>query len=77
MGIYLGSDIRYLSLFYNVESVFLLGRVMSGKGGEILLQTASDYLKKKKMQIDLFSADENFKRLGQSYIAASLPNIGK
>ena len=50
---------------------------MSGKGGEILLQTASDYLKKKKMQIDLFSADEDFKRLGQSYIAASLPNIGK
>lgn len=77
MGIYLGSDIRYLSLFYDIESVFLLGRVMSGKGGEILLQTASDYLKKKKMQIDLFSADEDFKRLGQSYIAASLPNIGK
>ena len=41
------------------------------------MSLVKDYLKKKKMQIDLFSADENFKRLGQSYIAASLPNIGK
>lgn len=77
MGIYLGSAIQYFTLFYYIESVFLLGRVMSGKGGEILLETASSYLHKRNLNIDVFTAEEDFKRLGQSYIAASLPNIQK
>ncbi len=77
MGAYLGSAIRYFSLFYDIESVFLLGRVMSGKGGKILLETALENLREKKIRIDIFSASEAFKRLGQAYIAASLPDIGK
>ena len=75
MGIYLGASIRFYSLFYRIESVLLLGRVLSGKGGEVIKSVAKEYLNSFNMNIDVFSGDESFKRLGQSYVAASLPII--
>ncbi len=73
VGVYLGSSLCYLSLFYNASSALLLGRVMSGKGGEKLLSSAQNYIDSKGVKMTLFTGDENFKRLGQSYIAAYLP----
>lgn len=75
MGIYLGSAIMFFTMFYKIDSVMLLGRVLTGKGGEILTNTASSYLKERGVNIEVFTCDENFKRLGQSYIAASMPRI--
>lgn len=68
----LGSSVLYFSLFFDFSSVFLLGRVLSGKGGEALLESARGYLKSKGRDLKLFSADEKFKRLGQAYVAACL-----
>lgn len=75
VGIYLGSSLCYLSLFYRASSALLLGRVMTGKGGDALLSSAQHYINSKGINIHLFTGDENFKRLGQSYIAASLPKL--
>lgn len=75
VGVYLGSSLCYLSLFYKATSALLLGRVMSGKGGETLLASAQRYIDSQRVAIHLFTGDENFKRLGQSYIAAFLPNV--
>lgn len=72
LGKRLGSSVLYFSLFLDFSSVFLLGRVLSGKGGEILLETANDYLASKGSEVILFSSDERFKRLGQAYVAACL-----
>ena len=36
---------------------------------------AKEYLDSRGIAMDLLSGDENFKRLGQSYIAACLPNL--
>lgn len=75
MGLYLGDAIYYFSFFAPISSVLLLGRVLTGIGGEIIKDVASSYLKEKKANIEVFTPDENFKRLGQSYIASCLPVI--
>ena len=72
LGRRLGSSVLYLSLFLDFSSLFLLGRVMSGKGGEALLESAQEYLFSQGSKLTLFSADEKFKRLGQAYVAACL-----
>ena len=72
LGKRLGSSVLYLSLFLDFSNVFLLGRVMSGKGGEALLSSARQYLSSKGSGLTLFSADEKFKRLGQAYVSACL-----
>lgn len=78
MGIYLGSALALYSKFLDIRSVLLLGRVMTGIGGEHLLKSAKEYLQEKNYpSIDVFTADEKFKRLGQSYLAASLPVLNK
>nr|MCR5092162.1 ROK family protein [Bacilli bacterium] len=73
IGTYLGDVIALYSKFLDIKSVLLLGRVMSGRGGDVLIERAKETLKRCGKDIEILSADENFKRLGQSYIAASLP----
>lgn len=73
MGHYLGDAIALYAKFLNIKSVLLLGRVMSGRGGDVLINVAKQVVKDAGLDIDIFSADENFKRLGQSYTAAALP----
>ena len=57
----------------------LLGRVMSGKGGDLILSTCQEVLKNQfpaiyeKVQVML--PDENTRRVGQSAAAASLPAL--
>ena len=70
------SAIAYYSKFYDIRHILLLGRVMSGKGGDVLLETATRVLHEEypeltgKLEINL--PDEKFRRLGQSVVAASL-----
>lgn len=79
MGAYFGYAIAYYSEFYDIKHVLIMGRVTSGKGGEILLQRAQEVLDKEfpelAKKINLNIPDENARRVGQSVAAASLPMI--
>lgn len=74
IGEYLGHAIAYYSFFYNIKHVMLLGRVMSNKGGDIILKTCKetfDNLFPNLSNIKLHTPDEYNRRIGQS-LAASL-----
>ena len=56
--------------------MLLLGRVMGGKGGDIILSTCKEELAKEYPAfagLDIGLPDENSRRVGQSIAAASLP----
>ncbi|MFI3251317.1 MAG: ROK family protein, partial [Eubacteriales bacterium] len=79
MGVYLAHSIALYHHFYGFHQVLLLGRVMSGRGGDILLATAqavleSDY-PELAPKILMTLPDEKARRVGQSVAAASLPEI--
>ena len=73
-GNYLASSLALYSKFLKYNSVLSLGRVTTGLGGTILIKKASETLSKYELHIDIIAVDEKFKRLGQSYAAASLLN---
>ena len=79
IGVYFGYTIAYYAMFYDIKHVLILGRVTSGKGGNLILTKAEEVLKKeypilsKKMKLHL--PDESNRRVGQSIAAASLPEI--
>ncbi|MEG2724542.1 MAG: ROK family protein [Kiritimatiellia bacterium] len=75
IGIYLGYALPWYAEFYDYTSLMLLGRVSSGKGGDLILATAKKVLKEEfpTYSIDVFMPDEQVRRLGQSAAAASLP----
>lgn len=78
IGTYLGHALGYYAMYYNVAHVLLLGRVMSGKGGDAVIEEArrvlnEEYPEAAKMELNL--PDEKFRRVGQSAAAASLPQI--
>lgn len=79
IGAYFGYAIAYYSEFYDIKHVLIMGRVTSGKGGEILLQRAQEVLDTEfpelAQKIKLNIPDENARRVGQSVAAASLPKI--
>ena len=80
IGCYLGHTLAYYYQTYGFRYVLLLGRVMSGKGGDILMETCGRVLKDEYPEIaDKFQLklpDEYFRRVGQSMAVASLPQIG-
>ena len=79
IGAYFGYAIAYYSEFYDIKHVLIMGRVTSGKGGEILLERAQEVLDTEfpelAQKIKLNIPDENARRVGQSVAAASLPKI--
>lgn len=79
LGCYLGYTIPYWRRRYDFTQLLLLGRVMSGPGGELIQQTASEILQQAYPQIgDDFSflaVNERDKRHGQAIAAASLPSL--
>jgi len=77
IGTYLGHTLALYYDMYGCTYVLLLGRVMSGVGGELIYQEAERVLKDEYPQIPLQMKlpDENFRRLGQSAAAAMLPPI--
>lgn len=62
-----------------MRHVLLLGRVMSGKGGDLILAEAKHVLKEEYPEVAerIVPAlpDEKFRRVGQSAAAASLPAL--
>ena len=80
IGVYLGYQIAHFADFYDLRNLLILGRVTSGKGGDVIIATAKEVLKtefpKLMKQVELHVPDENQKRHGQAIAAASLPEIG-
>ena len=79
IGTYLGHTLAYYHELYGCNHVLLLGRVMSGGGGDLILQEAKRVLKDEYPQYEgkLIAAlpDEKARRVGQSAAAASLPEV--
>ena len=81
IGIYLAYTVVQYSHFYDIRYLMLLGRVMSGKGGDTILATCNAVLQDEFPQIAdkvrVLLPDENTRRVGQSAAAASLPELRK
>jgi predicted NBD/HSP70 family sugar kinase len=79
IGVYLGHTLAYYYALYGCRHALLLGRVMSGKGGDLILSEAKRVLADEYPDVaDKFTPelpDENFRRVGQSMAAASLPEL--
>jgi predicted NBD/HSP70 family sugar kinase len=77
IGAYLGYAIAHLTTVYDFRHVLVLGRVTSGPGGALMLDTAHEALRvdfpELASRIHLRMPDEREKRLGQAAAAASLP----
>ena len=79
LGIFLGYGIAHYADFYDLERVLILGRVTTGPGGDIMMESAEDVLKAEfpdlSERVTLSLPDEKSRRVGQSIAAASLPRI--
>lgn len=81
IGVYLGYTIPHYCDFYDYRHILILGRVTTGKGGDIVLGKAREVLKKEFPEIankvTLHVPDEKSRRVGQAVAAASLPGPRK
>lgn len=81
IGCYLAHSLAFYHDLYGFRHVLLLGRVMSGKGGDLLLEECRRVLADEYPElcdrIHLALPDEKFRRVGQSAAAASLPEAAR
>ena len=81
IGTYLGYTIAHFTDFYQIRHLLVLGRVMTGEGGDILLRVAGDVLKAEFPElagsVNIRVPGEAEKRHGQAVAAASLPSLKK
>ena len=75
----MGYTIPFYLHFYEFKHLLVLGRVVSGKGGNIMIDKAKEVLKNEfseiSKNIEIHIPDEKSRRVGQSVAAASLPEI--
>ena len=80
IGVCFGYTIARYCEFYDMEKLLILGRVTSGKGGDIILEKAAIVLKAEfpeyASKVEFSIPDEKNRRHGQAVAAASLPVIG-
>jgi predicted NBD/HSP70 family sugar kinase len=81
IGVYFGYAIAHYASFYDLRHLLVLGRVMSGEGGDLILATAHKVLKAEfpelEESIQIHTPGEKEKRHGQAVAAASLPQVRK
>ncbi len=81
IGVYLAYTTVLYSQFYDIEYMMLLGRVMSGKGGDTILRVCNEILADEYPELaakcSVTLPDEKMRRVGQSVAAASLPKLNK
>ena len=81
IGIYLGYTVMQYSQFYDIRHMMVLGRVMSGKGGDTILaycnKVLADEFPELNARLRVTLPDEKTRRVGQSVAAASLPELKK
>ncbi len=79
IGVYLAYTVVQYSQFYDIRHLMLLGRVMSGKGGDTILGTCkavlADEYPELAARVEVMLPDEKTRRVGQSVAAASLPEV--
>jgi predicted NBD/HSP70 family sugar kinase len=79
IGTYLGYGVAHYADFYDCKNVLILGRVTSGRGGDIIIDEAKRVLAAEfadlAKSIRFHVPDEKDKRHGQAIAAASLPTI--
>ena len=80
VGVYLGYAVGHYAEHYDIRHLLLLGRVMSGEGGNLIMEKAKEVLKDEfpqlSEQIRFATPTEQQKRHGQAVAAASLPKLG-
>lgn len=81
IGVYLGYTIPHYADFYDYAHMLILGRVTTGRGGDIVLAKAREVLRTEfpevESKIGLHVPDEKSRRVGQAVAAASLPQTRK
>ena len=79
IGAYFAYATVQYSQFYDIDYMMLMGRVMSGKGGDTILKVCNDILADEYPELAKKCAvmlpDEKMRRVGQSVAAASLPKL--
>ena len=79
IGTYLGYAVAHYADFYELKHVLILGRVTTGRGGDIILSKALEVLKTEfpdlAKTVSVALPDEKSRRVGQSIAAASLPAL--
>jgi len=79
IGVYFGYTIPLYADFYEFQHLLVLGRVTTGRGGDIVMEKAGDILKKEfpeiAAKVRLHVPDEKSRRVGQAVAAASLPSL--
>ena len=79
IGAYLAYTVVLYAQFYDINYLMLLGRVMSGKGGDTILRVCNEILADEYPELaakcTVTLPDEKMRRVGQSVAAASLPKI--
>jgi len=81
IGVYLGYAMAHYADFYDFSDALILGRVTTGRGGDIVLEKAHEVLREEfpavAAKIALHVPDEKSRRIGQAVAAASLPEVKK
>ncbi|MBQ9148969.1 MAG: ROK family protein [Oscillospiraceae bacterium] len=81
IGVYFGYTVVLYSQFYDLDYIMLMGRVMSGKGGDTILRVTNEILAEEYPELAakccVTLPDEKMRRVGQAVAAASLPEIRK
>ena len=79
IGVYFGYTIATYSDFYDFRNLLVLGRVLTGEGGDLILSTAQQVLRAEFPEIaervHYHIPGEQEKRHGQAIAAASLPAL--
>jgi predicted NBD/HSP70 family sugar kinase len=79
IGVYLGYTIPWYETFYDFRNLLVLGRVLSGRGGNVIVARAEDILRREFPEtadrVRLRLLDETSRRVGQAVAAASLPSL--
>ena len=79
IGAYFGYTVVLYSQFYDLDYIMLMGRVMSGKGGDTILRVTNEILAEEYPELAakccVTLPDEKMRRVGQAVAAASLPAI--
>jgi predicted NBD/HSP70 family sugar kinase len=77
IGVYLGYGAAHYARFYPLKHILVLGRVTTGRGGDLILEQARRVLSVEfpslAPQLAFHVPDEKSKRHGQAIAAASLP----
>ena len=78
IGVYLGYAVAWYAEFYEFTDLLILGRVTTGRGGDVILEVAQQVLDQEfpeYAKVGLNVPDEKMRRHGQAVAAASLPAL--